>query len=377
MICSIASSSAFASEIGSFPKADDGLFALSAGYYLMRSEWDGFDDADTNNIINDIERDAPFVKLGVEVMDDWYASVLFGYEKITNNPPVTTVLKLDTDSEFFVGVELKGVMYRDEAISMGPFIQANAFTNLSISGPILSNGTIKNIDAEVTDILTAKAGFMAQYQFDKLAVYGGAYYMHSEAKIDGNIGLDQLDLTIEDDNNARLLLGVNIPLSEKLSLDVETHYYDEASFAIALNYYPTKTKPVKKATPAEPVVTKAIKPSPPEATEFENQIYFEQGATEVGESEYKKIRALARFMLKRPDSDVIIEGHCDCFGEEEFNQELSEKRALSVKKLLMNFYNIPEDRILLVGYGESFPLATNTTKEGRQKNRRVRVYATD
>jgi len=377
MICTIVSSTAFASEIGSLPKTDDGMYTVSAGYYLMRSEWDGFNDAHTNQLINDLERDAPFVKLGMEVMDDWYASVLFGFENITNDPVAPTVPILDTDSELFVGVELKGVVYRDEAISMGPFIQANAYTNFSISGPILNNGSIKNIDIDVTDFITAKAGFMGQYQFEKVSVYGGAYYVHSEAKVEGAIGLDQLDLTIKDDNNARLLLGANIPLSEKLSLDVETHYYDEASFAIALNYYPNKTKPVKKAAPAKPVVTEIIKPSPPEATEFENQIYFEQGATEVGESEYKKIRALARFMLKRPDSDVIIEGHCDCFGEEEFNQELSEKRALSVKKLLMNFYNIPEDRILMVGYGESFPLATNTTKEGRQKNRRVRVYATD
>ena len=225
MICSIASSSTFASEIGSLPKADDGMYTVSAGYYLMRSEWDGFDDANTNRIIDDIERDAPFVKLGMEVMDDWYASVLFGFENMANDPAISTVPKLDTDSEFFVGAELKGVVYRDEVISMGPFIQANVYTNFSASGPILSNGVIKNIDIDVTDIITAKAGFMGQYQFEKLAVYGGAYYEHSEAKVEGSIGLNQLDLTIEDDNSARLLIGVNIPLlSYVVDLEVEFLY---------------------------------------------------------------------------------------------------------------------------------------------------------
>ena len=377
MVCSIASSSVVANEIGSLPGANHGMFSLSAGYYSMQSEWDGFENEDTNNLINDLERDAPFVKLGFEIVDDWYASVLFGYEKISNNPPVTTVPKLENDSEFFVGMELKGIMYRNENISAGPFIQLNSYTNFSTTGPILSNGFIENIDINVSDFYTATAGVLGQCDFEKFSVYGGAYYIQSEGTVEGSIGSQNIDLTIEDDNNARLLLGVNVPVSEKLSMDFETHYYDEASFAVTLNYYPYKTKPVKKTAPVVTEVAVVKKPQPPEVTEFENQIFFEQGSTEVGESEYPKIRALARFMLKRPDSDVIVEGHCDCFGEEEYNQELSEKRALSVKKLLMNFYNIPEDRILLVGYGESFPIATNTTKEGRQKNRRVRVYATD
>lgn len=377
MICSIASSSVLASEIGSLPRANAGMFSLSAGYYSMNSEWDGFDSSSTNDLIGDIERTAPFIKLGFEVVDDWYASVLFGYEKSQNNPSLTTTPKLDTNSDFFVGAELKGVLYRDENISAGPFIQLDAYTNFSTSGPILNNGTIETIDADVTEIYTATAGFIGQYEFEKLAVYGGAYFIQSEATLEGTLGTSSLDLTLEDDNNARLLLGVNIPLAEKLSIDFETHYYDEASFAVTLNYYPYKTKPVKEVPPVVTEVALVKKPQPPEVTEFENQIFFDQGSTEVGESEYPKIRALARFMLKRPDSDVIVEGHCDCFGEEEYNQELSEKRALSVKKLLMNFYNIPEDRILLVGYGESFPIATNTTKEGRQKNRRVRVYATE
>jgi outer membrane protein OmpA-like peptidoglycan-associated protein len=247
-----------------------------------------------------------------------------------------------------------------------------------VSGSVFGNGLIDTVDVDVSDIYTASAGVLAQYQFKRLALYGGAYYIRSEASVKGMYGQAPVDLLLEDDNTSRLLLGVNVPLADNVSLDLESHFYNDFSFAVTVNYYPFKEKQVRKvenAKSSEVAESSKIKVAAP--TEFENQIYFEPGSVEVGESEYPKIRALARFLLKRPGSDVIIEGHCDCFGEEEFNQELSEKRALSVKKLLINFYNIPEDSILVVGYGESFPIASNTTEEGRTKNRRVRVYATE
>lgn len=369
------SAPAISSEVGSLPGVNDGIFTVSGGYYTMPSEWEGFGDQEISRIGEDIERDAPFVKLGYEFADDWYVSGLMGYERIQNDVSGDDASKLDTDRELFAGFEIKGVVYRDDKLSAGPFLQYTQYTDFSVTGPVLSNGVINNTDVELTDIYTASAGFIGQYQFDKLSAYAGAYLTKSEASLDGTLGNSTVAKTLHDADATRFLLGVNIPLSEKLSLDLETHVYQDFGFAVSLNYYPFKTRPVKKAEvvaadDANPVAKAETGP-----TEFENQIYFAQGSTEVEESEYHKIRQLARFMLKRPDSDVIIEGHCDCFGEEEFNQELSEQRALAVKKLLINFYSIPEDRIMLVGYGESFPIATNETAEGRQKNRRVRVYA--
>jgi len=58
-------------------------------------------------------------------------------------------------------------------------------------------------------------------------------------------------------------------------------------------------------------------------------------------------------------------------GSAKENQKISEKRAESAKKYLMDKFNISGDRMIVKGYGSSKPIANNTTKEGRAKNRRV------
>ncbi|MDQ3048600.1 MAG: OmpA family protein [Bacteroidota bacterium] len=70
-------------------------------------------------------------------------------------------------------------------------------------------------------------------------------------------------------------------------------------------------------------------------------------------------------------SRIVIEGHTDSVGTENYNQPLSEKRAVSVKKYLLK--KIPGLRISSSGYGSSLPVASNSSKEGQEKNRRVSV----
>ncbi len=75
----------------------------------------------------------------------------------------------------------------------------------------------------------------------------------------------------------------------------------------------------------------------------------------------------------------MISGHTDSKGSEEYNQKLSEKRAESVKKWLIENAGVNPKIIEISGYGESRPVAPNTNPdgsdnpEGRQKNRRVEI----
>ena len=68
---------------------------------------------------------------------------------------------------------------------------------------------------------------------------------------------------------------------------------------------------------------------------------------------------------------IEIGGHTDSTGSDKVNQKISEKRALSAQKYLHDKFNIPDDRMIIKGYGRTKPIADNRTKEGRAKNRRV------
>ena len=73
-----------------------------------------------------------------------------------------------------------------------------------------------------------------------------------------------------------------------------------------------------------------------------------------------------------PELNLRIEGHTDSTGSDEYNQRLSERRAGSVKDFLAG-HGIAMDRMVAVGYGENRPVEDNSTKDGRQKNRRVEI----
>ena len=74
-----------------------------------------------------------------------------------------------------------------------------------------------------------------------------------------------------------------------------------------------------------------------------------------------------------PKSEIIIEGHTDSQGDDQFNQNLSQERADSIKQYMINAMLIPNYRIIATGYGETRPIANNETALGRQKNRRIDV----
>jgi outer membrane protein OmpA-like peptidoglycan-associated protein len=81
-----------------------------------------------------------------------------------------------------------------------------------------------------------------------------------------------------------------------------------------------------------------------------------------------KVRnALALF----PDAAMVIEGHTDANGSDSANLILSQDRADAVRQYLISTFGISAERISSIGYGESRPVATNETAEGRARNRRI------
>lgn len=134
--------------------------------------------------------------------------------------------------------------------------------------------------------------------------------------------------------------------------------------------------------PPPPVVQKA---APAPATAMEKAITekgrvtlnveFDFGKSTVRKGEQADIGELAAVMKKYPDLRILIEGHTDNVGNAKYNEKLSQQRADAVKKNLVDKYGIEASRLSTKGYGLTKPIASNKTKEGRQKNRRVEASA--
>ena len=85
---------------------------------------------------------------------------------------------------------------------------------------------------------------------------------------------------------------------------------------------------------------------------------------------------LGSFLQGSPGTKIIVEGHTDSRGSDEYNQELSHDRARSVVEGLES-RGLSADRIQAVGRGKRYPVASNDTPEGRQQNRRVEIVFSD
>lgn len=140
---------------------------------------------------------------------------------------------------------------------------------------------------------------------------------------------------------------------------------------------PKPAEPAKPAAPAAPAAptAPAAKPAPAsvkQAVVIQADALFDFDKSVVRPDGKKNIDdALAK--LKGVDVEMVIAtGHTDSVGTEAYNQKLSERRAAAVKEYLVS-KGIPASKITTLGKGESQPVATNKTKEGRQKNRRVDI----
>lgn len=100
---------------------------------------------------------------------------------------------------------------------------------------------------------------------------------------------------------------------------------------------------------------------------------FDLNSSAIREAYKEKLTLLGEFLQTTPSAFVVAAGFADNSGDEEYNLWLSEKRVSGFKTYLMDNFNIDEDRIVTLWYGELNPVADNGTEEGRQLNRRVEV----
>lgn len=103
-----------------------------------------------------------------------------------------------------------------------------------------------------------------------------------------------------------------------------------------------------------------------------SEVTFDVASFEIKPSFYAVLNNVADVMINYPETTVQIGGHTDSDGSDSYNQDLSVQRASAVRGFLaaqgVDFY-----RMSAVGFGERFPIASNTTEYGKAQNRRVEI----
>ena len=105
---------------------------------------------------------------------------------------------------------------------------------------------------------------------------------------------------------------------------------------------------------------------------FDSAILFDLDSASLKSESMARLDQMAEVLVSYPDTDILVMGHTDSSGSEDYNQGLSERRAASVSGYL-EARGVTTDRIRARGYGETAPVADNATATGRAQNRRVEV----
>lgn len=144
---------------------------------------------------------------------------------------------------------------------------------------------------------------------------------------------------------------------------------------------PTKSEPpasVAAPAPAAPAIAKPASPPAPTgdvsaASAFtlkDFTVFFTQNSIEIPLYANEMLVSAAALMKSNPGTAAVIEGHTDSVGDPGYNRLVSENRAAAVRNFLVG-QGIALSRLSMAGYGSEKPLESNSTPDGRSKNRRV------
>ena len=106
------------------------------------------------------------------------------------------------------------------------------------------------------------------------------------------------------------------------------------------------------------------------------EVLFDTDKAELNDGADSTVDRLADFMEEYPERKVLIEGHTDSRGDAGYNQQLSERRAEAVGEALTE-RGVDSTRVQTKGLGQSYPVASNDTSAGMQRNRRVEIVISD
>lgn len=141
---------------------------------------------------------------------------------------------------------------------------------------------------------------------------------------------------------------------------------------------PEVETPIPTPPPLPPVVTPTPAPLPPPVSRriILRGVNFDFDKSAIRADSRPVLDAAVEVLKENPNVRISVEGHTDSTGSDVYNEKLSVRRAEAVFRYLVN-YGIAPERMEVVGYGESRPVADNDTESGRAQNRRVELNVVD
>jgi outer membrane protein OmpA-like peptidoglycan-associated protein/Tol biopolymer transport system component len=171
---------------------------------------------------------------------------------------------------------------------------------------------------------------------------------------------DQSSFTkIEVDSNGQFIFA--LPYLDSVGIIIASKFYEEANRTI------TSASFDKDNTSNQEFYLSAIKKQFTQT--FKNVLFATDAATLLPGSE-KELNELVTYLIAQPTATILIEGHTDNTGDANKNKLLSMSRAKSIAQFLIN-RKILAQRIATIGYGDTKPIASNDSEQGRQQNRRT------
>ncbi len=294
-----------------------------------------------------------------------------------------------TFSPLIGGIVFEGNQNVDDDMAVGLGFGYNFTKNWG------AEGTFRFIDTE-DDISGSSENIDGRlYHLDAL------YHFMPDNKLVPYVAAGLGGITLEDNpdgNNTNPLFdygaGVKYFLNENVALRGDVRHmvtfddhYNNLVYAVGLAFqFPIKPEVVPAVAPPPPppepkpapVVKKApapkpVPPPPPimEEVSVKLHIEFDFDKDNVRSIYENDCRRVAKFLRDYPEVTIEVDGHTDSRGDADYNMKLSQRRAENAKNYLINNYGIDPARITAKGFGETQPVASNDTDEGRQRNRRV------
>lgn len=280
----------------------------------------------------------------------------FGHSDKQSSKPTELLYGVEKYSRSGMQAGLDKLKYAGGTSPMGAAINAAGadFEKAGGSGTlvIVSDGTQNVMDDAIASIAALKAKMG-----DKLCVY--TVWVGDDA-----VGQKYLDKVAAAGGCGAAYTGAALT-DQKAMAD----FVDK----VFLKLKPIPPAPVVAPTPPPPPAPAPPPPAPMMKKEVITfNLLFDFDKSDIKDEFIPVLEQAKKILDEDPTATYIIAGHTDWTGTDAYNQKLSERRAASVKKWLVQ-HGIAADRMETIGYGESQPKYDNKTKEGRKLNRRVEI----